>query len=79
MASHSDIPLRQQVGQLMIVGFDGTESSPALHSLLNDLQPGGVILFTRNITSPSQCYSLLQQCRTPRSFRCSRALTWRAA
>ena len=47
----------------MIVGFDGVESTPALDSLLRELQPSGVILFTRNITSPMQCYQLVAQCR----------------
>ena len=64
MASASNILLRQQVGQLMIVGFDGTGPSPALHSLLTELQPAGVILFTRNIVSPNQCFDLVQQCRS---------------
>src|SRR5438270_13179239 len=63
MTKRSQILLRQQIGQLMIVGFDGIESTPALDSLLRELQPSGVILFTRNITSPAQCYQLVAQCR----------------
>ncbi len=34
-----------QIGQLLIVGFDGTEMTPRLSSLLTRLQPAGVILF----------------------------------
>ena len=64
MPSGSYILLRQQVGQLFVIGFDGTEMTPALYALLTQTQPGGVILFTRNITSPSQCYALLSQCRS---------------
>ena len=64
MTSRSHILLRQQVGQLFIIGFDGTEMTPALHTLLTEIQPGGVILFTRNITSPLQCFELLSQCRS---------------
>jgi beta-N-acetylhexosaminidase len=52
-----------QVGQLMIVGFDGTEMSDRLRSLLSRLQPAGVILFARNITSGEQTHTLLKECR----------------
>jgi beta-N-acetylhexosaminidase len=64
MAPTSHILLRQQVGQLMIIGFDGTEADPRLRSLLTELQPAGVILFTRNIVSPRQCFDLVQECRS---------------
>ena len=50
-------------GQLLIVGFNGTEMSPSLNSLLTRVQPAGVILFARNIKSPSQTYRLLRDCQ----------------
>ena len=56
--------LRPQIGQLLIVGFDGTEISPRLSSLLTRLQPAGVILFARNIMSAEQTYKLLKDCQT---------------
>ncbi len=52
-----------QIGQLLIVGFEGTEVSPRLRSLLTRLQPAGVILFARNITSGEQTQRLLNECR----------------
>jgi beta-N-acetylhexosaminidase len=52
-----------QIGQLLIVGFDGTEMSPRLLSLLARLQPAGVILFARNITGGEQTHQLLSECR----------------
>src|SRR5437764_4584557 len=55
--------LREQVGQLLIMGFDGTSFTEALRRLHVDLQPGGVILFARNIESAAQTYSLLRDCR----------------
>jgi beta-N-acetylhexosaminidase len=55
--------IAEQVGQLMIVGFDGTEMSPRLRSLLTRLQPAGVILFARNIISGEQTHQLLKACR----------------
>ena len=42
---------KRSIGQLLIIGFDGTEMSPRLASLLTRVQPAGVILFARNITS----------------------------
>ena len=40
----------QQVGQLLWIGFEGTNFTPALGRLLRDVQPGGVILFGRNLS-----------------------------
>jgi beta-N-acetylhexosaminidase len=47
----------------MIIGFEGTEMSPRLRSLLTRLQPAGVILFARNITSAEQAWRLLRDCQ----------------
>ena len=47
----------------MIVGFDGTEITPRLSSLLTRLQPAGVILFARNIQSAEQTWRLLRECQ----------------
>lgn len=55
--------LHKQIGQLLIIGFDGQEMSPRLGALLSDLQPGGVILFARNITGAIQTHSLLEDCQ----------------
>jgi len=52
-----------EVGQLLIVGFDGTELTSRLSSLLTRLQPAGVILFARNIKDPEQTWRLLRDCR----------------
>ena len=53
----------QQLGQLLIIGFDGTEMSPRLASLLAKIQPAGVILFARNITGAPQTHTLLRDCQ----------------
>src|ERR1700724_2585887 len=52
-----------QIGQLLIIGFDGTEMSPRLASLLRKIQPAGVILFSRNITGAEQTHTLLRECQ----------------
>jgi beta-N-acetylhexosaminidase len=51
------------LGQLLIIGFDGTEMSPPLASLLSKIQPAGVILFARNITGAEQTHRLLRECQ----------------
>jgi beta-N-acetylhexosaminidase len=51
------------VGQLLIVGFDGTELTPRLGSLLKRVQPAGVILFARNIKCAEQTWRLLHDCQ----------------
>jgi beta-N-acetylhexosaminidase len=51
------------LGQLLIIGFDGTEMSPRIASLLTTIQPAGVILFARNITGAEQTHTLLRECQ----------------
>ncbi len=51
------------IGQLLIIGFDGTAMSPRLASLLTKIQPAGVILFARNITGAEQTHTLLRECQ----------------
>ena len=58
------ISISGPIGQLLIVGFDGTEMSPQLRSLLTRVQPAGVILFARNIVSGEQTHRLLNECRS---------------
>jgi beta-N-acetylhexosaminidase len=55
--------LHREIGQLLIVGFDGAEMTPRLNSLLKRLQPGGVVLFARNIKSAEQTWRLLRDCQ----------------
>jgi len=53
----------ETLGQLFIVGFDGTEMTPRLASLLTRMQPAGVILFARNIKNAEQTWLLLRECQ----------------
>lgn len=63
MPRKSSSDLRKQIGQLLVIGFDGTEISPELDTLLRETQPAGVILFARNITSGEQTRRLLRECQ----------------
>ncbi len=62
MATNISRDLRSQVGQLLIMGFEGLELSAKLRTTLETLQPGGIILFARNIESPQQTWTLLHEC-----------------
>jgi beta-N-acetylhexosaminidase len=52
--------LRRQVGQLLILGYDGLAIDSKLRTTLSTLQPSGVILFARNIEEPRQTWRLLR-------------------
>ena len=67
MATKSALDLRRQVGQLLIFGFDGLAVDAKLRTTLSTMQPGGVILFARNIESSQQTWRLLRdsQATTP--------------
>jgi beta-N-acetylhexosaminidase len=51
------------VGQLLTMGFEATEMTPQLSSVMSRLQPGGVILFARNIVTAQQTFELLRDCQ----------------
>jgi beta-N-acetylhexosaminidase len=55
--------IAKQVGQLLMVGFDGTEVTPAVCAMLDRIQPAGVILFARNIVNAQQTHQLLKHCQ----------------
>ena len=60
--------LDEKVGQMMMVGFEGT--SPPAHILewLESGRIGGIYLFARNIDNPSQVTRLVQDCREAAGF-----------
>jgi beta-N-acetylhexosaminidase len=65
--------LRKQVGQLLIAGLEGPELTTIEKSWLKLIQPGGVILFRRNIEEAAQACRLLTETSSLSSvplFRC---------
>ena len=64
MPKSTKLDLYQQVGQLLIMGFDGLALDSKLRITLSALHPGGVILFLRNIESPKQTWELLRECQS---------------
>ena len=50
--------LRDKIGQLFMLGFDGTTVSADLAGLMSAYKPGGLIVFKRNLESIEQIASL---------------------
>jgi beta-N-acetylhexosaminidase len=46
--------IAELVGQLCMIGFEGTEVTPDLRAWMREYRPGGIILFSRNLVDPVQ-------------------------
>jgi beta-N-acetylhexosaminidase len=57
------LPLEQQIGQFLFIGLPGTELDNEARALIEEVQPGGVIIFGRNVAGPEQLRSLLDAVR----------------
>ena len=55
-----EISLQEKLGQLLIIGFEGTELTSELRELLSEIHPGGVLLLERNIKNPEQLKKLIR-------------------
>src|SRR5947209_3300338 len=56
----ADMTLAEQLGQLMVVGFQGTTISSEITTLIRNKHVGGIILFSRNIQDTHQLLELTQ-------------------
>ncbi len=50
--------LERKIGQLFVVGFDGTTVNPKIKKLIHDYHVGSIILFSRNIGEPEEVLQL---------------------
>jgi beta-N-acetylhexosaminidase len=57
------LPLEQQIGQFFYIGLTGTEIDAEARALIEEIQPGGVIIFGRNVAGPQQLRDLLEGVR----------------
>ena len=58
-----------RVGQHLFVGIPGKELTPATRKFLNDIQPGGIILFGRNIGTAGELRALGKALRSELDYR----------
>ncbi|MCM3903288.1 MAG: hypothetical protein ND866_16410, partial [Pyrinomonadaceae bacterium] len=57
------IPLEQQVGQFFFIGLPGTELDVETRDLIEEIKPGGIIIFGRNVANPQQLRNLVDGVR----------------
>ena len=57
------LPIEQQVGQFFYIGLPGTELDAETRALIEEVQPGGIIIFGRNVASAQQLRDLLDGVR----------------
>lgn len=48
----------EKIGQMFVLGFDGTEPGPDIKEMIKSRYIGGVILFERNVNTPGQLLKL---------------------
>jgi beta-N-acetylhexosaminidase len=53
------LSLEQQIGQFFFIGLPGTQLDAETRALIEEVQPGGVIIFGRNVAAPQQLRDLL--------------------
>jgi beta-N-acetylhexosaminidase len=54
------LTVEEKVGQLLLLGFGGTKMDATIATFLDDMKPGGVALFGRNIDTPEQTVRLIR-------------------
>ena len=57
----AEMTIEEKVGQLIMVGFDGTQANETIETHIRERFVGGVVLFSRNIQSPKQTAELTNQ------------------
>lgn len=64
MSERSSTHLRKEIGSQFVIGLPGPELNATTRNLLKTVQPGGVILFARNLKSPHQIAEFNHELRT---------------
>ncbi len=57
------LTLEQQIGQFFYIGLPGTDLDEQTRELIKEIQPGGIIIFGRNVAGPEQLRALLEGAR----------------
>ncbi len=53
------LPLEQQIGQFFYIGLPGPELDDETRALIEEIKPGGIIIFGRNVATPEQLRNLI--------------------
>ena len=57
----AEMTIEEKVGQLIMVGFEGTQANETVETHIRERFVGGVVLFSRNIESPQQTAELTNE------------------
>ena len=57
----AEMTIEEKVGQLIMVGFEGTQADETVETYIRERFVGGVVLFSRNIQSPQQTAELTNE------------------
>ena len=57
----AEMTIEEKVGQLIMVGFEGTQANETIETHIRERFVGGVVLFARNIESPRQTAELTNE------------------
>ena len=57
----AEMTIEEKIGQLIMVGFDGTQANETIETHIRERFVGGIVLFSRNIQSPKQTAELTNQ------------------
>ncbi len=57
------LSIQEKIGQLFFIGVSGLETNPESRQLLNNISPGGICLFARNIRNAEQTRNFLNNIR----------------
>lgn len=63
--------LEEKVGQLFLIGFQGQDLSQGLEKTIEEIKPGGILVFKKNIKSPDAIAELNRKAQLA-SFKSSR-------
>ena len=71
----TEMTIEEKVGQLIMVGFEGTQANETIEAHIRERFVGGIVLFSRNIESPQQTAELTNELQRLASatrvrFRC---------
>lgn len=58
------LTLEEKVGQLLLLGFGGSKMDQTIEAFIEDMLPGGLALFGRNIQAPLQTLKLIRDIRS---------------
>src|SRR6266542_1051692 len=63
------LPFEQQIGQFFSIGLPGTDFDEETRTLIEEIKPGGVIIFGRNVDSPDQLRAIFTPMPSARAIR----------